>query len=560
MKIYSLEIENHKVLGDIKLDFTVGGMPSSTIFVVGENGSGKTALLKFLHLFNDFRKPVSECDSVAIDFSIPLDAFKKYEKIRLNGYRKILVTIENRFYFRISKSEKNYTFKPYENGKQASADLFNVPPEPVMEAVKVFFSEANVSFLSGQIKNVTTMDVDQNADISHPPENLAKEIYQLLVDIEALDNAEIANVARSNPNSKIDWSSLSLRNDRFKKAFAFFFPTKKYVGIENVNSSKKAAFVEGDKKFYLDDLSSGEKQIVFRGGYFLQNQSQTRSSVCLIDEPELSLHPTWQMKIVDFYRNLFELENKHLHSQMFIATHSPFIVQNNLRENDKLIILKRDKEGKISQDSEQNFFGWSPEQVVARTLNIENFQNSNEPIIFVEGITDEKYFLKAKSYYMHDLLGAKFCWIGRNNEGKAEFTGASSLNQAYSFLKANQHLINSPVILLYDCDQNKPAQELENICIVSLPTKENRKYRKGIENLIDLPIDFCDFEFLDEKTKFDGYVENRIKTLNKEKLCNFLTDKISDEDFKNYFRDFPDFFIFLRGKIEKMKEYRKNYL
>ena len=70
----------------------------------------------------------------------------------------------------------------------------------------------------------------------------------------------------------------------------------------------------GRKKFILKkrgrdvdiaSLSSGEKQIVFRGAFLLRNQQSAKGSVILIDEPEISLHPIWQEKIYDYYRKSF---------------------------------------------------------------------------------------------------------------------------------------------------------------------------------------------------------------------------------------------------------------
>ena len=54
----------------------------------------------------------------------------------------------------------------------------------------------------------------------------------------------------------------------------------------------------------INELSSGEKQIVFRGGLILQNLSKLEDSIMLFDEPEISLHPNWQMKIVDYYKKM----------------------------------------------------------------------------------------------------------------------------------------------------------------------------------------------------------------------------------------------------------------
>jgi hypothetical protein len=37
----------------------------------------------------------------------------------------------------------------------------------------------------------------------------------------------------------------------------------------------------------------------------LQNKNSINGNPILIDEPEISLHPNWQLKILDFYKNIF---------------------------------------------------------------------------------------------------------------------------------------------------------------------------------------------------------------------------------------------------------------
>lgn len=60
------------------------------------------------------------------------------------------------------------------------------------------------------------------------------------------------------------------------------------------------------------------------------------NSVILIDEPEISLHPKWQQKIVKVYENIGE------NNQMIIATHSPHIVSSVKSESLKLLIKSED--------------------------------------------------------------------------------------------------------------------------------------------------------------------------------------------------------------------------
>lgn len=54
------------------------------------------------------------------------------------------------------------------------------------------------------------------------------------------------------------------------------------------------------EKFDINGLSSGEKQLFLRT--LSIKMLEPKNSIILIDEPELSLHPKWQQKIVEVYK------------------------------------------------------------------------------------------------------------------------------------------------------------------------------------------------------------------------------------------------------------------
>lgn len=93
-------------------------------------------------------------------------------------------------------------------------------------------------------------------------------------------------------------------------------------------------------------MSTGEKQIVFRGAYILSNVKKT--SVAMVDEPEISMHPKWQDKILAYYQTLFmDSTNKQI-AQLFFATHSDYVVKNALKDKARnLVIVLKDNNGII---------------------------------------------------------------------------------------------------------------------------------------------------------------------------------------------------------------------
>ena len=87
----------------------------------------------------------------------------------------------------------------------------------------------------------------------------------------------------------------------------------------------------------MNDLSTGEKQIIYRIGYILKNLGNINGAIVLIDEPEISLHPKWQIKLKDFLEELFNGYDV----QFLIATHSPFIFKNFNPKSDACIKIDR---------------------------------------------------------------------------------------------------------------------------------------------------------------------------------------------------------------------------
>ena len=97
-----------------------------------------------------------------------------------------------------------------------------------------------------------------------------------------------------------------------------------------------------NQKVLIDDLSTGEKEILNKLFYFFIENVQ--DSLILIDEPEISLHPTWQSYIFKVYKNLATKFN----NQIIIATHSPQLVASTPNEN--LIILTKEDERIVAKN------------------------------------------------------------------------------------------------------------------------------------------------------------------------------------------------------------------
>ena len=139
---------------------------------------------------------------------------------------------------------------------------------------------------------------------------------------------------------------------RFKTAFNDFFGGVQFNRVDNTDHEEiKILFEKHGNEIPIDSLSTGEKQIVFRGAHLLKNINSMSDGTVLIDEPELSMHPKWQQKVLQYYRSLFTRDGKQS-SQIIIATHSEYVLRSALEDRDNvLIIVLSDDNGTIHSKS-----------------------------------------------------------------------------------------------------------------------------------------------------------------------------------------------------------------
>lgn len=136
--------------------------------------------------------------------------------------------------------------------------------------------------------------------------------------------------------------------------------------VHEVNLSKE------NSQFKFEQASSGEYHLLTS---FLGIISKIEdNSLILIDEPEISLHPNWQMQFMDILSRVFE-NFKTCH--FIIASHSHFLVSD--LENDKSAILRlfiKKETGKIKSElMRRDTFGWTPENILYNIFNVATVSN-----------------------------------------------------------------------------------------------------------------------------------------------------------------------------------------
>ncbi len=505
MKLKSIQFEEHPILGDLLVDFCdSNGNPVDTIIIAGENGTGKSTLLNEIYKVVNYQvnSPMN------LEYSDGIHDYKiKYYPKDING---------KDYYHASGKIGEHH---------QISSNYMH---ETGFTGI---YSDVDINFHSTSISSVTSMNIDTKGVSRKSDGNITQEIQQLIIDIQNLDDSELSKKIRDayGKEISINDSITDGRMKRFRQAFDYMFCDLTYDGVENVSERKKIIFKRGDIKIHLDDLSSGEKQVIYRGSFLLRDINALSGAVVLIDEPEISMHPEWQKKIMDFYKRIFTSSDGVQTSQIFAVTHSPFIIHNNQRKNDKVIVLSRNENGRINILDKPEYYLCDSKQAVQDAFR-QNWITPNGDTVYLEGRTDEKYFNKTVEVFGYKKLPFKFKWIGHlNANGQEEFTGEPSLSKAYQFSLSAGYKFKQ--VFLFDCDTNRREENIGLSYVKAMPRFDNNVFKKGIENalVIDGLSSGIISRFYSQKTKIDDYgAENKISEFNKMEFCEYICSQKKD--------------------------------
>ena len=491
LKIKSIKFKNHPILKNLELNFCdANGKAVDTIIIAGENGTGKSSILNYLYSITS--------GSVVTEATITLE--KNGTQYQLYYYMR-----DNSIWVRDDNKLDTFLLSNDYKRKYALSGIF---------------SDVDINFKADNVSSVTSMALDTSGSSRRSTTDLPKQIKQLLIDVQALDDAELSHAMRENPTKTKAELQVAERIPRFTNAFARMFDGLTYDRIENAGGHKVIYFKKNGVDIPIDSLSSGEKQVVYRGCFLLKDANATSGAFVFIDEPEISLHPNWQTKIMDYYKDIFTAENGTQTSQIFTVTHSPFIIHNENRRNDKVIVLTRDENGDIIVKDKPEYFKCTSVEAVQDAFLLKSF-SAEQPTVYLEGRTDEKYFSRVVQAFGMDVP-FRFKWVGYMDEkGQEANTGDKSVDAAYQFLVARNLPIHN--FCLKDCDTNQQPKKKNNVTILSIPPYKNAKgIKKGIENaLVFDRIDLTPFYSL--KTTTGEYGEKKeIQSFNKMACCDSI--------------------------------------
>lgn len=242
---------------------------------------------------------------------------EKYTKI-MTGINEINEEFRNKVF--------EIIFDPYEKGQE-----FQLPLE--IQKIKDIFYDYKISSNTLD-KNINKFFNDYTQVINFEEritgkssvDSLEKALYYAMKVYEikkVLESAKEANFKKENllePNSQF----LGIINDYYSESSI----VKK---IKFLNNGQVVYNIDKRKEdITIDHLSSGEKQILVFFAHLIYSLKEKDNGIFVIDEPELSLHISWQKKFVD---SIIKISPT---IQLILATHSPEIIGANRKNAIKL--------------------------------------------------------------------------------------------------------------------------------------------------------------------------------------------------------------------------------
>ncbi len=380
MKLTSIKIEKLFDLFDYEIDLD---NPENVVIITGPNGFGKTMILNIIYnLFNKdfaffhdlkFEKIELELDS-KIKIIIHKTLIKQIFNLNIKFYQNDL-EIDN---FKLIKEEKyDFLSNNLEHNKKESIEIKKSISNEILNSINIHFIKEQRLFKQIEIHENNFYGVQKTVIVntieSHSEELIkiiAKIIQDSFVNTQKIDNTYIdrlideKNIISENDYNKRlhkineiqskliefglfntlqknrDYSEVDAKallvfiKDLENKLSVFEELLQKLTLFTSILNERRFTYksvkISKEKGFYfttskgedlkLNQLSSGEQNEVVLLYELIFNT--TTNLLLLIDEPEISLHITWQKEFLNDILKIAKIQN----IQVIIATHAPAIV------------------------------------------------------------------------------------------------------------------------------------------------------------------------------------------------------------------------------------------
>ena len=258
------------------------------------------------------------------------------------------------------------------------------------------------------------------------------------------------------------------------------------------------------------------------------NLSQITGLV-VIDEIDTRLHPTLQHDVLP---QLIEMFPK---VQFIVSSHSPLFLLGMEKRGgaDRVTILELPEAKRINSERYSEF-GTAFEYYKTTERFEEDIKqliaSATKPVVLTEGKTDARYIQTALELLGEEELlnSLDIRSVGKEDDEGDDGGGQTGLNNFYKVYAAHPSSFNHAILLLYDWDANKPADQIEKLWIRSIrKNSEDAEEKRGIENLFPSHL-FKDCFYEEKPKKGIHGKSNVIHDFKKQEFCDWICDVQKD--------------------------------
>lgn len=332
MKIRKLELEGYKVFDTLELDFTdPEGNTLDTVVLAGVNGCGKTSLLDLFETI---------CLTSTVNGRRSAQSFDcNVLKLVVEAPPHLLNSVPKQFI--LNEKNKEYVFIEMET---LASSLMT--KSLISEERWIYYGIVATTHCYIKINFLNDVKIEQEA---------AKYL------VDSLINGVVQK--RELPAGIIIQETIDKINNMFD---GMDMKTK----LVDITATEPIFESFNGKKISINQLSSGEKQLFCQAAYL--QKLNLHNSIILIDEPETSLHPTWQRNILKLYQNIGK------NNQIIVATHSPHIIAS-VKPESLFVLYPNAETGKIEPinmaKAHRHTKGVEPNRILQEIMGLDDLRD-----------------------------------------------------------------------------------------------------------------------------------------------------------------------------------------
>lgn len=406
LRLGKLRLNEHNIFGDVEVNLSNESSSANyRTIILGPNGTGKSSFLggiaDILSIeFSKDKKQSLKSYKEDYDLEIVIDSERynikpDFDKVELDIEKVLAVTstMQDRFPFIAKNSVRRSDKYIYLGMKTASNNIFfsNLKESILLSLFPIYYdskrTDTAISVLSklgfgdnfkfqinkGRNYSKVLKALINNEAISYNDNYDAKKLKEFIESEYAKENRlKISNLFdKISAKDKGYLIDVKLKDrKRFNDKVLYLELIRELLSNNVISIGDLSLF--STSGYDMNQASSGEFNVLRTFLSVIANVSD--NTVILIDEPEISLHPNWQMEFI----SILDLAlSKYVGCHSIIATHSHFILSNVSNEDSTIISLLPSSESRNVYVSDLNLelYGWSPENVLYRAFGVTGYRN-----------------------------------------------------------------------------------------------------------------------------------------------------------------------------------------